>query len=74
MSGYRHAIGMETPTDPGVRLAIDVAGGTAALAAALGIKAPSIYSWTRVPAERAPIIAEKFGIKLSDLRPDLWAT
>lgn len=58
--------------NPIVQRAIDAAGGPIALAAHLGIKAPSIYSWTRIPAERAAAIAAITGIPRHELRPDLW--
>jgi hypothetical protein len=56
----------------GIQQVIDAAGGTKALAAHLGIKAPSIYSWKRVPAERARAVSKITGIPLHVLRPDVW--
>jgi len=58
--------------DPVIQQAIDKAGGTAPLAAALGIKAPSIYSWRRVPAERVLDVERITGISRRKLRPDLY--
>jgi DNA-binding transcriptional regulator YdaS (Cro superfamily) len=49
------------------------AGGPSALAAKLGIRAPSIYSWTRIPAGRAAKVEAATGIPRHELRPDLWA-
>ncbi len=48
------------------------AGGPSALAGKLGIRAPSIYSWTRVPAGRAAAVEAATGIPRHELRPDLW--
>lgn len=48
------------------------AGGPSALAAKLGIRAPSIYSWTRIPAGRAAEVEAATGIPRHELRPDLW--
>jgi DNA-binding transcriptional regulator YdaS (Cro superfamily) len=52
--------------------AIEAAGGTAALAQRLGIQAPSIYSWRRVPAERVLAVEAATKISRHDLRPDLY--
>ena len=59
-------------TDPTIRRVVDAAGGATALASQLGIKAPSIYSWSRIPAARAGRISEITGIPRHELRPDLW--
>lgn len=63
---------METGFDPVVQQAIDAAGGTAALAMRLGIQAPSIYSWRRVPAVRVLAVEAITGISRHDLRPDIY--
>jgi DNA-binding transcriptional regulator YdaS (Cro superfamily) len=42
------------------------------LARAIGIEAPSLYKWTRIPAERCKTISAETGIPLWELRPDLW--
>jgi DNA-binding transcriptional regulator YdaS (Cro superfamily) len=38
----------------------------------LGIQAPSIYSWRRVPAIRVLAIEAATGISRHELRPDLY--
>lgn len=58
--------------DEALALAIEKAGGTTALAAALGIKAPSIYSWQRVPAERVLEVERVSGVSRHRLRPDIY--
>lgn len=63
---------MDTGLDPVVQQAIDAAGGTAALALGLGIQAPSIYSWRRVPAVRVLAVEALTGISRHELRPDIY--
>lgn len=63
---------LNTRRDSIIDRAVDLAGGSAALAAKLGIKQPSIYSWRRVPPHRAAAIAAITGIPRHELRPDLW--
>jgi DNA-binding transcriptional regulator YdaS (Cro superfamily) len=47
-------------------------GGPAAVARALGIRAPSVIGWRgRVPADRCPDLERAFGVPVEDLRPDL---
>ena len=58
--------------DDALTLAIQKAGGTTALATALGIKAPSIYSWDRVPAERVLAVERISGVSRHKLRPDIY--
>lgn len=55
-----------------VRRAIEAAGGPTALARQLGIKSPSLYSWTKIPAERVGAVHEATGIPREELRPDLY--
>ena len=52
--------------------AVRAAGGPTALANALGIKMESIYSWTRIPAERVFGVEAATGISREELRPDLY--
>lgn len=59
--------------DEGLKLAIEAAGGVAALARGLGIKQPSVSTWTRVPVERIAAIEEMTGVGRERLRPDLYA-
>jgi DNA-binding transcriptional regulator YdaS (Cro superfamily) len=50
------------------------AGGMAALASAIGVHRTTLYSWTRVPAERVFQVAKATGIEATRLRPDLFQT
>ena len=63
---------MVDETESVVLRAIEAAGGTAALALRLGIRAPSIYSWRRVPAIRVLAVEAASGISRHDLRPDIY--
>lgn len=56
-----------------VARAVEAAGGPTKLARHLGIKMTSLYSWTRVPAERVSAVAVATGIPREQLRPDLYA-
>lgn len=58
--------------DLGLIEAIQAAGGVAALAQKLGISQPSVSNWTRVPAERVPLVEAATGISRDILRPDLF--
>jgi DNA-binding transcriptional regulator YdaS (Cro superfamily) len=51
---------------------IEAAGGTALLAQHLGIQAPSIYSWRRVPVARVKAVSALTKIPPYELRPDVW--
>lgn len=73
--GNAKVAGMQdVDTDPIVKKAIDAGGGPAAFAKLLGIQAPSLYSWKRVPAERVPMVEAVTGIPRHELRPDLYDT
>jgi DNA-binding transcriptional regulator YdaS (Cro superfamily) len=63
---------IDAQPDPIVQRAITAAGGTASLAAGLGIKAPSIYNWKRIPSERVLGVEKLTGIPRTELRPDLY--
>ena len=54
------------------RKAIDAAGGITSFAKSLRIKPPSVYGWTRVPAERVLDVERVSGISRHELRPDLY--
>lgn len=58
--------------DPTIKMAIEAAGGPTALARIVGVKLPSIYSWTRVPAERVIAIETATGVPRHLLRPDVF--
>ena len=47
-------------------------GGGTQLARALGVNRQSIYSWTRIPAERVQQIADLSGLQLHEIRPDIF--
>ena len=54
--------------------AIAASGGQVRLAAALGIRQPSVSDWVqrgRVSRDRAPALARISGVPLAELRPDL---
>lgn len=51
---------------------ITKAGGTTALAKAIGVQPPSIYSWERIPPRHVPRISQLTDIPRHELRPDLW--
>ncbi len=47
-------------------------GGIVKLADLLGIKHQSFYSWERVPAERALLLAELAKVHPHQIRPDIY--
>lgn len=47
-------------------------GGITKLAAILGLKHQSFYSWKEVPAQRVLLIAELAGEAPSAIRPDIY--
>ena len=58
--------------DEGLTLAIEAAGGVAALARGLSIAQPSVSGWKRVPPDRVLAIENLTGISRERLRPDLY--
>lgn len=60
----------------GLALAVECAGGTGKLAAALGLDRAAVWRWRRVPAERCGQIEKLFGdshgLTRAILRPDLF--
>lgn len=50
----------------------EAVGGLAKLAALLGVRHQSFYSWKRIPAERVLDIERVTGISRHELRPDLY--
>lgn len=52
--------------------AIEAVGGVAKLAEKIGISAPAISQWTRVPSERVIAVERATGVNRRDLRPDLY--
>jgi TorA maturation chaperone TorD len=58
--------------EPGLNVAIRVAGGVSELARRLGISQPSVSNWDRVPAERVLAVEALTGVSRTVLRPDLY--
>lgn len=61
--------------DDALFLAIERAGGQAALGALIGLRQQSIHEWTRrgrIPAGRVLDIERVTGVSRHDLRPDLY--
>jgi TorA maturation chaperone TorD len=58
--------------DSGLQLAINAAGGIAALAKRLGISQPSVSNWNRIPADRVTSVESVTGVSRALLRPDLF--
>ena len=59
-------------TDAVVLRAVQAAGGYQALADRLGIRAPSVFNWKRVPPLRVLAVEEATGIPRHELRPDIY--
>jgi TorA maturation chaperone TorD len=59
--------------DTGLDEAIRAAGGVGALARKIGISQPSVYNWSRIPAERVSAVEAATGIDRRVLRPDLYS-
>lgn len=51
---------------------IERLGGPAQIARICGIKSPSVYSWTRVPAERCALLEKSTGVMRWEMRPSDW--
>ena len=58
--------------DAGLDEAVKAVGGVSELARKIGISQPSVSNWTRVPAERVPIVEAVTGVDRKVLRPDLF--
>lgn len=56
--------------DPGMRLALDAAGGPSALARRLGLDR-RVVKWKRAPRDRLFAIAKAAGVDAEKIRPDL---
>lgn len=55
-----------------VEKAVVAAGSVDALAAIVGVRRPSIYSWTRIPPQYVRRIADATRLPLYVLAPDLF--
>ncbi len=60
--------------DPALTKVIELAGGVAKLANAIGVSSQAISQWGRVPAERVLAVEAAVGGEVSrnDLRPDIY--
>src|SRR5215470_13399424 len=58
--------------DPGLRAAIEAAGGVSELARRVGISQPSVSNWDKIPAERVVAVESVTGVSRVQLRPDLY--
>jgi TorA maturation chaperone TorD len=58
--------------DAGLDEAVRAAGGVSELARNIGISQPSVSNWTRVPADRVPVVEAASGVDRKILRPDLF--
>ena len=58
--------------DLGLQQAIEAVGGVSELARKIGNSQPSVSNWSRIPAERVPLIEEITGVDRALLRPDLF--
>lgn len=58
--------------EEGLRRAIEVAGGINALARLIGVTAPAVAQWKRVPVDRIVSVEIVTGIPREELRPDLY--
>jgi DNA-binding transcriptional regulator YdaS (Cro superfamily) len=52
--------------------AIKAAGGTAALAKAVGVTSQAVSQWKRVPASKVLRVEERTGVSRYELRPDVF--
>lgn len=62
---------MKRRNDPGLRLALDIAGSQAEIGRALGLTRKAVWAWHKVPEEHLWALAKSFGIAPQKLRPDL---
>lgn len=58
--------------NPGIKLAIEAAGGLRALARLLGMNHTTILKWTKVPANHILEIERLTGVSREQLRPELY--
>jgi TorA maturation chaperone TorD len=59
--------------DAGLGEAIRAVGGVTELARRIGISQPSVWNWSRVPADRVVAVEAATGVARAVLRPDLYA-
>jgi len=59
-----------------IEKAIDDSGGVRALARLLKLSEPTVSNWkrTRIPAHHCLAVSKISGVKLHDLRPDVFPT
>lgn len=63
---------MGRKTNKPLDVAIDAAGGIAALGRALGITTSAVAQWRTVPPKRVLKVEEITGVSRHDLRPDIY--
>lgn len=63
---------METAPETPLTTAAKAVGGVRNLAKRLGISAPAIYQWDKIPADRVVEIEGITGVPRQQLRPDLY--
>src|SRR4029078_4084616 len=60
--------------DAGLDEDVRAVGGGSERARKIGIVQPSVSNWTRVPADRVPIVEAVSGVDRKILRPDLFGS
>jgi predicted GIY-YIG superfamily endonuclease len=58
--------------EPGLEVAIMIAGGMAKLAELVNVERPTVVLWRRIPAKHVPKIARALNISMHELRPDIF--
>ncbi len=73
---YRPAMDDQRNLRAAADRAIQAAGGTVALARAVGTSKQAVANWrrSRVPAERLPAVVRASGLEAAAIRPDLYDT
>ena len=65
-------VDLDQPRGEHTAAAIKAAGGLHALARLVGIRAPALFSWRRVPADRILQVEAVTGVPRETLRPELY--
>lgn len=58
--------------EPSLLKTLKTLGGPTKLARLLEIQPSAVTQWSRIPAERVPVLSRLTGIPRHELRPDLW--
>lgn len=64
---------MPSAREPGLEIAIDLAGGVNALARGLGLTSQTVAEWTRIPQAHVLRIEALYEIPRGELRPDVYS-